>query len=309
MRKRVRRLFPVALSLEAARDALDGVSLRYLKDRIADGSLPAYSGPNRCVRVLVADLVALVRSWPDTIEHAVPDNPELDAVLAKQDRKLAVSLFFRDKLGCTAEQGEIASRALADSFTLVGAALMAAGGDQDVAVVPGILQFRQAIVRPWGGGIEFGRASHGECLVGAFGIELAHEGIELGLLLQAVHCWWPSGLLLQGQVHALMAAVLLRTAGLDALDGDAEAQPPDRQAGEIVEAVGTGEGQAIVASDRPRQAAIAEQLLEGFNDRGFAGRFGGLTQQQIARSMVGDRQGVTVAAIAELELALEVGAP
>jgi hypothetical protein len=34
-----------------------------------------------------------------------------------------------------------------------------------------------------------------------------------------------------------MAAVLLRMAGLDALDGDAQPQPPDREAGEIVEAV------------------------------------------------------------------------
>jgi hypothetical protein len=60
-RTRKRRLFPIALSLESARDALDGVSLRYLKEKIADGSLPAYQGPNRCVRVLVADLVELVR--------------------------------------------------------------------------------------------------------------------------------------------------------------------------------------------------------------------------------------------------------
>ena len=57
-----------------------------------------------------------------------------------------------------------------------------------------------------------------------FGVELAHEGIEPGLLLQRVEPRWPCGLLLQSQVHALVAAVLLRMAGLDALDGDAEAE-------------------------------------------------------------------------------------
>jgi hypothetical protein len=35
----------------------------------------------------------------------------------------------------------------------------------------------------------------------------------------------------------LMAAVLLRVTGLDALDFDAKPQPPDRQVGEIGEAV------------------------------------------------------------------------
>jgi len=34
-------------------------------------------------------------------------------------------------------------------------------------------------------------------------------------------------------MHALMASVLLRMAGLDALDGDAEPQPPDGELGEI----------------------------------------------------------------------------
>jgi len=62
-----------------------------------------------------------------------------------------------------------------------------------------------------------------------FGIELPHEGIEALLLLQAVEAGRPGRFLLQGEVHALVAAVLLRMARLDALDGDAEPEPPDRE--------------------------------------------------------------------------------
>lgn len=61
-RVRRKRLFPVALSLEACRDALDGVPLRYVKARIADGSLVAYQEPRtRRVRVLTVDLFEHVR--------------------------------------------------------------------------------------------------------------------------------------------------------------------------------------------------------------------------------------------------------
>ena len=96
-----------------------------------------------------------------------------------------------------------------------------------------------------------------------FGIELVHEVVEAGLLLQAVQAWRAGGFLLQGEVHALVAAVLLRMARLDALDGDAEAQPPDRELGEIEQGVGTGEGHAVVGADGQRQAALAKQPLEG----------------------------------------------
>ena len=98
-----------------------------------------------------------------------------------------------------------------------------------------------------------------------FGIELLDEGIEAGLLLQAVHAWWSGGFLLQGEVHALVAAVLLRVAWLDAFDCDAEAEPPDRELGEIEQGIGAGERDAVVGADGLRQATLGEQLLEGGN--------------------------------------------
>ena len=46
--------------------------------------------------------------------------------------------------------------------------------------------------------------------------------VELCLLLEKVLGRGLGGLFLQGQVHALMAAILLRMTGLDALDVDSE---------------------------------------------------------------------------------------
>src|SRR5579885_836595 len=108
--------------------------------------------------------------------------------------------------------------------------------------------------------IGLGRALHGGRLVGAFGVKLAQEGIEPGLLLEAIHAGRARGFLLQGEMHALVPAVLVRMTRLDALDGDAESEPPHRKAREVVEAVGTGEGEPVVAPDRHGQAALAEEL-------------------------------------------------
>jgi hypothetical protein len=62
-----------------------------------------------------------------------------------------------------------------------------------------------------------------------------------------------------------MAAVLLRASGLDAFDRDAKPQPPDGELGKIKQAVWTGEGNAVIGSDRPRQTAFPEQPFEGRN--------------------------------------------
>jgi hypothetical protein len=101
-------------------------------------------------------------------------------------------------------------------------------------------------------------------------VELLEEAIEAGLLLQAVGAWRAGGLLLEGEVHALVAAVLLGVSWLDALDGDAESEPPDGELGEIEEGVGAGKGDAIVGADGARQSALTEEALEGGAGEVFA---------------------------------------
>ena len=104
---------------------------------------------------------------------------------------------------------------------------------------------------------------HREGLVRTFGVEFLDEVVEAGLLPQAVHPGRAGCLALERKVHALVTAVLPRLAGLDALDGDAEAQPPDRQLGEVEQGIGAGEGDAVVGADGGGQAALGEQVLEG----------------------------------------------
>ena len=64
----------------------------------------------------------------------------------------------------------------------------AAGGDEDVAVMEGIGEIGQAVIAARLRRIELGGALHGERLVRPLGIELVHEGVEAGLLLQGCSC-------------------------------------------------------------------------------------------------------------------------
>jgi hypothetical protein len=63
-RPRKTRLFPVALSIDAAADALSCPRSKISAAIYLDGTLPAYAGPNHSVRVLVKDLVSWVETWP-----------------------------------------------------------------------------------------------------------------------------------------------------------------------------------------------------------------------------------------------------
>lgn len=106
-------------------------------------------------------------------------------------------------------------------------------------------------------------------------------------------------------MHALVAAVLLRVARLDALDDDAEPEPEHRQAREIVEAVRRSEREPVVGADGGGQAALPEQPHEGLDDRRLLCRFKRFAGEHIARDLVGDRQGVTVATLPSLNSPLK----
>jgi len=115
-----------------------------------------------------------------------------------------------------------------------------------------------ALVGLAGSGINFDRALHLQGFVRAFGIELHLEGVELSLLLQEVGAGGSGGFFLQRQVHALMAAVLLRVTGLYALNADAQSQPPDRQTREVEKTVGRSERHAVIGTNRLGQPAFFE---------------------------------------------------
>ena len=145
-------------------------------------------------------------------------------------------------------------------------------GHGDGSVVERVVELRQAAIGARRGRVELGRTLHVERLVRPLVVVAVDEVIEPGLLLQEVAAGRLGGFLLQRQMHALVAAVLLRVAGLDALDLDAEPQPPDRELAQAEEGVGTGEGHAVVGADGAGQAKLLEGALEDGEGEGFLGR-------------------------------------
>lgn len=149
---------------------------------------------------------------------------------------------------------------LAEGDLLAIVADAAAGGHGDGLVMEGVLEVLEALIGSCGWGVVLGRAGHVEGLMGSFSVSDLDEVVELALLLEEVGGRRPGCFQLEGQMHALMAAVLLRVAGLDPLDLDAEPEPPDRELRQVEQGVGRSEGYAVVGPDRRRQAT---ELLEG----------------------------------------------
>jgi hypothetical protein len=90
-------------------------------------------------------------------------------------------------------------------------------------------------------------------------------------------------------MHALMAAVLLRVTGLDALDRDAQPEPPDGELGEVEEGIGTGKGNAVIGANGLGQSELLENGLEYAERLGF---FGG--GERLAREDIAARKSVMV---------------
>ena len=110
--------------------------------------------------------------------------------------------------------------------------------------------------------VEIGGDLHAQGLVRPTAIVSLDEGVEPGLLLEHVGGGRLGGFGLQGEVHAFVPAVLLRMAGLDVLDVDAEAESPDGEFAEAIEGVGGGEGHAVIGANGLPEAKFFERALE-----------------------------------------------
>jgi hypothetical protein len=88
------------------------------------------------------------------------------------------------------------------------------------------------------------------------------EPIEADLLRLQIGARRSRGLGLEGPVHPLVAAVLLRGGRFDQLGADAEPNPPHRQRGQASER-GRREGHAVVGPNHVGQAVLLKEAQEG----------------------------------------------
>jgi hypothetical protein len=82
-------------------------------------------------------------------------------------------------------------------------------------------------------------------------------------------------------MHPLVAAILLRMPRLDALDRDAEAQPPNREFAQAVERMRRREGHAVVGPNRAGQPKLLEGALEDGEGEFLLRRRQRFTRQQV----------------------------
>jgi len=98
----------------------------------------------------------------------------------------------------------------------------AAAGDDGGPVVKRIIEFLEAAIGAGRRRVTARRRGHVEGLVRPFVVVALHEGVEAHLLVQHVRGRGTRGVGLEGEVHALVAAVLLGMTGRDALEANPE---------------------------------------------------------------------------------------
>jgi len=145
--------------------------------------------------------------------------------------------------------------------------------------------------------------------VGTFVVEDLDKFIEARLLLKKISGGRFGGLFLQGQMHAFMTTILLRMAGLDALNTDPQAEPPHRELAQVEQRLSGSERHTVIAADVGGQAALLKKPLKHSESVLFPGRRKGFTAEQEPTGVVGDRQRIAVLMIPQQKFAFVIGAP
>jgi hypothetical protein len=129
-------------------------------------------------------------------------------------------------------------------------------GDHVGFIVQGIVDIRQSTVGTRGRLVDLRRTLHVQSFVGTFVVKDLDKFFEARLLLKKISGGRLGGLFLQGQMHALMTPVLLRMAGLDALNTDPQAEPPHRELAQVEQRMCGSERHTVIAADVGGQAAL-----------------------------------------------------
>ncbi len=138
-------------------------------------------------------------------------------------------------------------------------ACVAHAPDLMIGIIPGIPEairhgFRRRCVK-----LRRGPLTQG--FVRALLVVVPAEGVEAGLLFVGIARRRTRGLRLQGAMHPLMAAIVLRRSRADEAQPNAKPQPPRRQSCQPAGS-GTAEWRSIVAADRSRQSIASEGPLK-----------------------------------------------
>jgi hypothetical protein len=132
--------------------------------------------------------------------------------------------------------------------------------------------------------------------------------VEGELLGAEVGARRPSRFALEVAVHALVARVLLRFAGLDEFGCNAEGDPPDGELGEAAPRSGS-EGNAIVGADALRQTELTEEMPETAQGYLKIKAQHAAAFEQEARVAVLHGEGKAELSVASPEFAFEVSGP
>jgi hypothetical protein len=103
-------------------------------------------------------------------------------------------------------------------------------------------------------------------------LEAGAELVEFGLLLQEVLRRGLRCLFLQRQVHALVAPVLLRVPGLDALNMNAQAQPPHAELAQAEQRMRAAEGRDVGRHRRYQPAIVVMKRRSGMSHASYTAR-------------------------------------